>query len=716
MPVILIVDDRVTNRAIFSKIALSVQTGVETVTFEEPNAALEWVSRNTADLVIVDYKMPKMDGAEFTRRLRVLPESSDIPIVVITAHDDRHFRLAALEAGATDFLHTPIDHSEFKTRVRNLLKLSLHQKNIRGRAEALALELKQSELSRDRALRDSRERLAQVIDTIPAMISTTDREGRCIFVSAYQAALAGIDSTLLPDRSGEMMFGAQHFEYHKSLDRTVFETGRSLPAFEEEITDRTGDRRTFITTKSPLREGEGDIIGVLTTSLDITDRKRAESRLAFLAHHDHLTTLPNRAFLHKQMSQELAKADRVFALHFVDLDRFKSINDGLGHHFGDLLLKAVADRLKEAVRANDLVVRLGGDEFAVLQTEASNVEEAAFVAQRINDVLDQPFLLDGKEMAVNASIGIAMHPKDGKTTEELLQNADIAMYRVKTNGRRGYKFFTEDMLSRARHSISLQSELRRALMNHEFVLHYQPQINLLTHEIIGVEALLRWDRPGFGLMAPGSFLSIAEESGLILPINEWVLREACRQAAQWLRSAMPMRVAVNISPLQIQRENFCSLVLGVLESTGLPANLLELELTESILLQHAEAASADLQELRRQGVSISIDDFGMGHSSLTLLRSIHVDRLKIDQCFVRDMHRAGSNDVAIIRAIVNLGREMQIEVLAEGVEVSEQARRLQIEGCHLIQGFFFSRARSPEDFEAFVVGGSHQQWLAGLNA
>jgi diguanylate cyclase (GGDEF)-like protein/PAS domain S-box-containing protein len=711
MPVILIVDDRVTNRSIFSKIALSVQPGVEAITFERSSSALDWVSQNTADLVIVDYKMPEMDGAEFTRRVRAMPELSDVPVVVITAHDDRQFRLAALEAGATDFLHTPIDHSEFKTRVRNLLKLSLHQKDIRGRAEALAQELKQSELSHDRALRDSRERLAQVIDTIPAMISATDREGRCIFVGAHQAAVAGVDPTTLPNGASDTMFGVKYLEYHRNLDRVVFETGKPLSGLEEEIIDRTGEPRTFITTKSPLREGEGEIIGVLTTSLDITERKRAESRLAFLAHHDHLTGLPNRAFLHKQLKQELANADQILALHFVDLDRFKSINDGLGHYFGDQLLKAVADRLREAVRANDLVVRLGGDEFAVLQTEASSVEDAALVAQRINDVLDVPFLLDGKEMAVNASIGIAMHPRDGNTTDELLQNADIAMYRVKTRGRRGYKFFTEDMLSTAKHSISMQSELRRALLNNEFVIHYQPQINLKTNEVIGVEALLRWDRPGFGLMAPGSFLSIAEESGVILPINEWVLRESCRQAAKWARSSMPpMRVAVNISPLQIQRENICNLVLDALDSTGLPADLLELELTESILLQHAEAASGDLQALRRLGVRISIDDFGMGHSSLTHLKSIHVDRLKIDQCFVSDMNTPGSNDIAIIRAIVNLGREMEIEVLAEGVETIEQARRLQVEGCHLIQGFYYSRARSPEDLEALVQGDRSKSW------
>ncbi len=717
MPAVAIVDDISTNRLIYSKVATSIQDDIVVKAFESPLDALRWVEEHEVDLVIVDYKMPGMDGAEFTIRFRASPKGADTPIVVITAYEDRAFRLKALDAGATDFLQSPVDPSEFKTRIRNLLKLSFHQKLILARAETLEEELRNSERSRDQALRDSRERLAQVIDTIPAMISASDLGGRRIFANAYQAEVAGLDRAHLVDREIPAMFGADYLDRHRHLHELVCATRAPLPAFEEEIRTVAGETLTFLTTKSPLQDTAGAITGVLTTSLDITARKRAESRLSYLAAHDYLTALPNRTLLQERLEQEFARGRRgghSFALLFVDLDRFKSINDGLGHRLGDKLLQAVAARLTQVVRGGDTVARIGGDEFVIVQAGISGPDDAAGLARRVNEALDVPFVIEDKELMVNASVGIAIYPKDGRSTDKLLQNADLAMYRVKISGRRNYQFFANDMLAQAQSSIQIQSDLRRALAQEQFVLHYQPQIDLRTNEIVGVEALVRWQRPGWGLLAPATFLPFAEESGLIVPINEWVLREACRRGRSWLDAwGRGLRIAVNLAPAQVQRDGLYDLVCEILDSTGLPPSLLELELTESTLPQHAAAASAQLAELQRHGVRVSIDDFGTGQSSLTHLKLLHVDRVKIDRSFIEDLHSADSDDLAIVRAVVSLGRAMRIEVLAEGVETEEQATALQAEGCYLIQGFLFSEPRSGEEIEAFL---QEQRRMVGSGA
>jgi diguanylate cyclase (GGDEF)-like protein/PAS domain S-box-containing protein len=706
--VVVIIDDIATNRAIFSRLSASIRPGVKVQAFEQPSDAIDWLEDHDADLILVDYKMPDMDGSEFIRRFRAHPRTREVPVVVITAYDDRDFRLAALEAGATDFLHSPVDHSEFKTRIRNLLKLSLHQKQIEVRAQELEEELKESQLSRDRVLRDSRERLAQVIDTVPAIISAADRQGRCIFASAYMMSMAGLDPRQ-PNQDMPSLFGDDYTAHHRALDQLVFDSGQALPEIEESVIDRSGAELTLVTTKAPLRDGSGEVTGVLTTSMDITARKRAEARLAYLAHHDHLTGLPNRALLLESLKAELAfgrTSPSVFALLFIDLDRFKSINDGLGHHFGDRLLRAVADRLRGAMRSGDIVARLGGDEFALLRSGIAGEEDAAAEARKIIGLLDRPFMVGGRTVVVNASIGIAMYPADGQDEDELLQNADLAMYRAKVTGRRGYQFFQQDMRTRAQSSIRVQSDLRRAISGNQFVLHYQPQIDLVSGKIVGVEALLRWQRPDQGLLHPSAFMPVAEESGLIIPISEWVLAEACRQGMAWMNGAAPaMRIGVNIASMQLQRGNFSSLIRGALDRSGLPADRLELELTETILLEHAQAARSEFDILRQIGVRLAIDDFGTGQSSLAHLRDLPVDRLKIDQSFIGGMKITGSRDGAIVRAVVNIGRELGIEVLAEGVETADQVRQLREDGCSLVQGYYFSRPISAEDFEALCQRG-----------
>ena len=708
MSLIVILDDRVTNRNIFSRLALSVEEGVAVRAFGDPLEALEWLDDNSPDLVITDYKMPSIDGAELTRRLRSHPRGADVPVIVITAYDDHSFRLRALEAGATDFLQTPVDHYEFLTRARNLLRLRKQQEFIKSRAKNLERELEASERHREEAIRSSRAQLARVIDTIPALISAADRDGRFLFVNAYLASFAGGEPADFVGHHVATIFGEEPGGRSCELDQAVFAQAEPLPSFEEEHVAPGGGRRFFLTTKSPLLDAHRTVTGVLTSSVDITDRKVAEAEMHHMAHHDALTNLPNRTLLQDRLRQELARARRHegrFALHLLDLDRFKGVNDALGHQVGDRLLEAVATRLSSCVREADTVARLGGDEFAILQTDVRGVEDAAELAGRITEVMARPFIFDSQEIGTTASIGVTLHPTDGGDIDELLKNADLAMYRAKAEGRDGFRFFADEMRTLAEKLNLLEVDMRNAITRGEFVLHYQPQIDLATGRIIGAEALLRWQRPGWGLLRPVHFLAHAEDSGLIVPINEWVLREACMEARAWVQLiGRPLRVAVNLSPVQFRKQDVPQLVLGALEETGLAATSLELELTENIVMENIERAASNLRELQELGVGFSIDDFGTGYSSLGYIKRFPVDRLKIDKGFIRNL-RTDPNDAAIVRAIISLGHGLNLGVTAEGAETADHLAHLRAEGCDEAQGNYLSPPLPAEDFRALIQKG-----------
>ncbi len=704
MALIVILDDRATNRQIFTRLASTIEPNVSVESFEDPLVALAWMAGNVPDLVITDYKMPNIDGAEFTRRFRDMPQCADVPVIVLTVYEERSFRHQALEAGATDFLQSPVDHNEFVTRARNLLKLRKQQLLLADRASNLERALIDSEKSRAEELRNSSERLAQVIDTVPAMISAVDRDGRCIFENAWHVAVQG-SAPESGGAEGASLSRAQRLQRHRKLDAQVFRTGRALPSFEEEVIDRDGNSRHFLTTKSPLRDASDHVSGVLTTALEITERKNAEAHLVHLVHHDPLTDLPNRVLLTERLGRELRDArssDGTVALHLLDLDGFKSVNDVLGHSRGDLLLKIVAERLSGVAGEGDLVARLGGDEFAVLQTGPDARERIEEMATRISDAVARPAMIDGHELDASISIGTTVFPDDGDTAEELLKTADLAMYRAKAAGGASHRFFTPDMRTEARNAILLDAELRRAIDQDQFVLYYQPQVHVATGQIVGAEALLRWDRPGQGIVQPGSFLGRAEENGLIVPINEWVLRAACQEAQRWRRLGLPaLRVAVNMSPLQFRRQNVCEQVAAALRETGLDPRRLELELTENIVMENVDSVVNDLGSLQKMGVQFSLDDFGTGYSSFKYVKNFPIDRLKIDQYFIRAMSENG-RDLAIVRAIISMAKTLGFAVTAEGVETYEQMQLLATESCDEVQGYFFSRPLPAEEFVALV--------------
>lgn len=715
MASIIIVDDQATNRNLFSRLAKSISSDISVNAFADPLDALSWLSENTPDLIISDYKMPQMDGAELIRRIRELPALIDLPVVVVTVYEDREFRLQALEAGATDFLQSPVDHHEFATRARNLLKMRHQQLLLASRADGLERDLEHSERSREQALRDSSERLAQVIDTVPAMISAADRDGKILFTNAYQTRLLGLDPAKVVGQDATVLFGEEQGGRSKSLDRVVWDTGRPISAFEEEFADRMGEKRTVLTTKAPLRTSADAITAVLTTSVDISERKQAEAHLHHITHHDALTGLPNRMMLQERLSAEIVRSrrgNRTFALHLLDLDGFKPINDMLGHTAGDRFLIETAKRLVRVVGKSGMAARIGGDEFAVLQTGIEDDETAPDLALRIAEALSQPYGLFGKPMTTTASLGTAFHPVDASNVEDLLRSANLAMHQAKSEGGNLHRFYVPDMTMRAREAAVLDAELRQAIAEEQFTLFYQPRIDLATGQIIGAEALLRWNRPGIGIVAPGVFLPRVEENGLILPLGEWVLKKACLQVVQWQRERLPaIRVSVNLSALQFRKQNVPELVAQTLAETGLDPAFLELEITESIMLEDTDAVVRDLHRLREIGVSISIDDFGVGYSSLQYVKHLPVDRIKVDRCFIRNI-TTDPNDAAILRAIVGLGHSLDLTIVGEGVETAEQLAHLRIEGCDEGQGYHLGKPMPPEEFTAFVKADSKHVHLA----
>jgi diguanylate cyclase (GGDEF)-like protein/PAS domain S-box-containing protein len=458
----------------------------------------------------------------------------------------------------------------------------------------------------------------------------------------------------------------------------------------------TADGREVLVTNSPMAAG-----GRVATHKDITERRRAEVKIAYMAHHDALTDLPNRLWLYEQLRQTLARQKRGehLAVFCLDLDRFKDVNDAHGHPVGDLLLKAVADRLRQCVRDTDMVARLGGDEFAIMQAGASQPTDATSLASRLIEVVGAPYALGGHQVTIELSIGIALAPGDGLDPEGLLKNADLALYRAKSDGRGLYRFFEPDMDARMQARRLLEIDLRKAIANSEFELFYQPLVDMQTEHVTGFEALIRWHHPERGMIAPLDFIAVAEETGLIVPIGDWVLHQACAEAAGW---PSDVKIAVNLSSIQFKSRSLLQSVISALAASGLSPNRLELEITESVLLLDGDATLAILHELRGLGVRISMDDFGTGYSSLSYLRKFPFDKIKIDQSFISDM--SDHNDsLAIVRAVIAMGSGLGIATTAEGVETLEQFKQLKLEGCTEVQGYLFSPPRPAAELKGLLA-------------
>jgi diguanylate cyclase (GGDEF)-like protein/PAS domain S-box-containing protein len=442
----------------------------------------------------------------------------------------------------------------------------------------------------------------------------------------------------------------------------------------------------------------------MTVVRDISERKETEARIQFLAHHDPLTRLPNRITLIDRLQFVLNTArrqDKLVGILFVDLDNFKTINDSLGHHAGDELLKRVAQRLQATIRGNDLVGRLSGDEFVVVLTEIVTPEDVAPAAEKILSALGEPFSVEGQVFAISASIGISVYPRDGDAADRLIRNADVAMYLAKERGRNNFQYFTPSLNKSAHEALSLETGIRQAIRQLEFVLHYQPEVRAKTGAISSVEALIRWNHPELGLLGPDKFIPIAEHRGLIVPIGRWVLGEAMRQGRAWLEEGMRVPVAVNISAVQFKQKDLVDTIAAQLREHGFPGELLELELTESLFLEDVSAMTKTLTQLKDLGVTLAVDDFGTGYSSLSYLKRYPIDKVKIDRSFIRDIP-SDQDDMAITNAIINLAESLNLRVVAEGVETTEQVEFLEHHHCDFIQGYLVSRPLAAADITTWL--------------
>jgi diguanylate cyclase (GGDEF)-like protein/PAS domain S-box-containing protein len=641
------------------------------------------------DIVLLDLGLPDAQGLEAVRRARAI--APRVPLVVLTGLDDEALATRALQAGAQDYL------IKGQIETRGLLRALRYAIERKGLEEALFV---------------IKERAQVTLNCIGDAVVCTDVSGNITFLNLVAEKMTGWPWEEAIGRPMGEVFQLQDAMTHEPspnpMDAAVAQNKTVHPPSNCMLIRRDGFETPIEDSVAPIHDREGKATGAVIVFRDVSAARAMAEQMTHSAQHDFLTGLPNRMLLNDRVNQAIALAARhakKVAVLFLDLDGFKHINDSLGHPIGDKLLQSIARRLVSCVRGTDTVSRQGGDEFVVLLSEMAQQEDAAISALRILDAVAKAHSIDQHDLHLTASIGVSVCPDDGLDAETLIKNADIAMYQAKENGRQSYQFFKPVMNVRAVERQSIEESLRRALERKEFSLRYQPKVKLATGEITGAEALVRWSHPTRGPVSPVNFIPVAEDCGLILPIGQWVLREACKQARAWLDAGLSLgSIAVNISSMEFRDDNFLESVFATLSETGLDPKSLELELTESVLMKRAESAASVLKTLRARGVQIAVDDFGTGYSSLSYLRKFPIDALKIDQSFVRQISSA-PDDTTIVKAIISMGRSLNLRVVAEGVETRQELEFLGAHQCEEAQGFYFSRPVLPQQFANLLKSG-----------
>jgi len=700
---ILIVDDQDVNLRLLEHLLGS--GGYSTISSTlDARAVAGLHQRHQFDLIILDLVMPGMSGYEVMDALRPLELEGYLPVLVIAADPDA--KLAALEAGARDFISKPFDALEVLTRIRNMLEVRLLHRAARHYNTLLERTVGQrtAELQRFRGAMDAATDAIFLVDVL-GMTLVDVNDGACRLLGYARAELLALaPGTLLPLPPAPPLAALPGGAAHLATDVTECELLR------RDLSPVPVELGWHWYAQAPVAGGHatGGLL-LIAVARDISERRQAQERLKHLAHYDGLTGLPNRSLFYQTLAQavELAqeKSWRIVVL-FIALDRFKSINDTLGAALGDELLRQFSNRLVECVRLRDTVGRLGNDEFALILTMSRNQQEAVAVANQVREALRAPFDLRGHAATLTASIGIAMYPDDATDPETLIKYANTAMGGAKQAGRDGYRFFTAGMNVQVLARLDLELALRHALEHEQFILYYQPKVDLRTGRISGVEALLRWRRPGYGLVAPAEFVPVLEDTGLIVRVGAWVIQAACRQIAEWRDSEVgPVHVAVNVSSRQFAEGDLEGEVTRALAQYGVAPELLELELTETALMSNAERTIVVLGKLKKIGVKVAIDDFGTGYSSLAYLQRFPIDKLKIDIAFVRNI-TSNPNDAAIALAIVSMAHSLKLSVVAEGVESRPQLEYLRRNRCDEIQGFYFSRALPALELGQMIAAGA----------
>ena len=550
--------------------------------------------------------------------------------------------------------------------------------------------------------------LSRALEQSADIVLITDSEGVVEYINpAFEKITGYTRDEIIGARPTMLRSGEMSDEFYSRFWNKI----KSGSSYTGVFINKKKDNAVYFEEKTitPLKDAMGNITHFISTGRDISERMEAHDRLQHMAHHDALTGLPNRILLMDRLEQAMSRArwhDRTVGIMFLDLDRFKTINDTLGHDVGDALLKQVSIQLSQCVRDGDTVARLGGDEFAIILNDMASEDDVSPFAQKIIDVLTAPLTVNQHELFITTSIGVCVFPEDGDNAKTLLKRADAAMYRAKSLGRNNYQFYTEDDNTKAIERLKMENDLRRALERDEFRLHFQPQLDLHEGTLAGMEALLRWYHPEHGIVSPGTFIPLLEETGLIIPVGEWVIRKSCQYARAWLDAGLHFkRIAVNLSVRQFAQQGLVENIKNILDEERLGAHFLELEITEGLLVENIAEASRILEELHKMGVYISIDDFGTGYSSMNYLKRLPVDSLKIDYSFVHDI-TLDPDDATIASAIVTLAHSLGLTVIAEGVETLEQLNFLLNEGCDEIQGFLFSPPLPPEAVQYLILEGS----------